>query len=209
MTTGKGFRSCSIPDTLVAVLEDMSLIDYALDRCRLQRLDDGNFSKLMNARDAVQHHMLSLPSWEDLDEKARSNICRPVYEGTRLTALLYSNAVVYPEPPHNGWHIKLVERLEVLLCHRIDEDWSAGPSTLLTWILVICSIAAYRTSREEGLERALRRHIAQRSGPRSKAAVREVVKEYLWSDNACGQGLSIVWEALRKLDMTDRSSETI
>ena len=206
MIAGRAFRSCSLPMALVAVLEDLSTVDFALEQCRLHKVDDGDYCKLMEARDAVQHRLLSLPSWTDLDEEARSGTSCPVYEGTRLTGLLYSNAIIYPHPPHNEWHIRLVDRLKMSLEKSLDEDWSTSPSTLLTWILVIINIAAFRTRDEEFFQPTLKHHIAHRTELRSKAAVREAVTGYLWSDIACGKGFSVVWESLQELDRTKRCS---
>ena len=108
---GTAFSQCPLPSTLISVLEDLSIIDFAMGQSRTRKVKDKAVRQLIGARDGAQHRLVASPSWNELDDDARAKTSHQLYECTRLTAIIYSNAVVYAYPPHSGWHVKLVAQL--------------------------------------------------------------------------------------------------
>jgi hypothetical protein len=62
------------------------------------------------------------------------------YECCRLTAILYSTAVIFPQPAHSGWHMKLVRDVMAVLTSEVVDDWCEFAPALLLWVLVVRSL---------------------------------------------------------------------
>ena len=128
----------------------------------------------------------------DHESKVKSN---PIaYELSRLACLLYSNAVLLGLPPDNGWHQRLVQRLVgVFEVSNLDQDGSFY--RLQFWSLFTAAIAAYGLPERSFLESQLREAISKHRIYHYNAA-QAILRDYLWSDDACGMGAADLWKCL-------------
>jgi hypothetical protein len=186
------FQKHPLPNCLMFVLANLRTMDRAMEMSSQRRLLESEFHQLINTRDAVQHRLLSLPAWEDLELVERVNITAGVYNATRIAALIYSNSVIYPQAAASEWHIGLLERIKSLLTRSQINNWPEEMQDLLTWILVVCRLVAYKTKYEAFFEAAWERHVIRNPDLCSVQCVRRVVEGFLWSESACGRGFAIV-----------------
>jgi hypothetical protein len=140
--SGRGFVEGlpgKLPPQAFKVLVNISLVDHVMEKCRDRRLSDEQLKKVVDVRNRAYHELLCLPSWEEL-LSLRQERCPSqgtIYECCRLTAILYSTAVIFPQPPHSGWHVKLVQDIIALLTPETIDTWSRAAPSLLLWVLVV------------------------------------------------------------------------
>ena len=154
----------------------------------------GQYAVLIEARNSLQHQLVSLAPNKDLDEGDEAACLRDIYECCRLTALLYSNAVVFPIPTQTGWYLWFIARLQTLHS-RSDTLKKSEYNSVSIWSLYISGIAALRTKSCAFFVAALREAL-QTAGLRSWPEVREVLIRFLWTDRACGYGGAMLWDKL-------------
>ena len=197
-STGRGFRDWipgGLPNQALLVYRNLALVDHLMSQCRLRRLADDETKMLVDVRNAAQHRLLSLPSWEELDVHDREDLERSTYECCWLTALLYSNSVIFPLPPHLGWGVSLVSKLQDFLERSKFDEWEDDMSALLVWSLVIGGVASSWTPSRKWFEQALKLRLI-RCRLTSKSVLRKVLGEFLWTDSACARGAESLWDAL-------------
>ena len=201
---GQGFL-CRIPGGLPsnaeALFERLSSTDKLMNEFRDRRLTDSEYSMLIMARNAVQHRLISLQSWEHLPERERDAHSRVMYECCRITALLYSNAVLFPIPLNTGWHRRLCQQLRnVMQASLFDSLLHAKESrAVLLWSLYIGAMAAFHTPERSFFLDSLRQILAQQSHEyTSWQVVESVLLDFLWTDTVCGQGAAVVWHELQR-----------
>jgi hypothetical protein len=106
--SGTGFFADSdkirLPNALAHAVIRLSLVDEKLDACRWTSLDDQQALVIRDIEVSTQRLLLCVPTWADLCADERSASDRSIYECCRLTAILYSTAVIYPVPPDHGWY---------------------------------------------------------------------------------------------------------
>jgi hypothetical protein len=178
------------------VLVNLSRVDQIMERCRDRRLSDHDLKKVVDLRNRAHHQLLSLPSWDDLSDGVRDEVDRAAYECCRLTAMLYSTAVVFPQPPHSGWHMRLVRDIKAHLSSAVVDAWSRAAPALLLWLLIIAGIASFRSTERGFFEDSLRCTLKSRNYLVPKLAVRTALREFMWTDSACGCGFTELWDAL-------------
>ena len=154
----------------------------------------GQYAILIEARNGLQHQLVSLAPDKVLDDSDETEQSRDVYECCRLTALLYSNAVVFPIPTQTGWYLWFIARLQTLHS-RSDTLKKSEFISVSIWSLYISGIAALRTKSSAFFVASLREAL-QTAGLRSWPAVRELLSRYLWTDRACGYGGAMLWDKL-------------
>ncbi|KAK4574437.1 hypothetical protein LTR86_001278 [Recurvomyces mirabilis] len=198
--TGQGFHN-HVPGGLP--LEATATLSYL---CAVNRAVGGGSPSIADhswLHDAVrdaQHRIMSLSPWEDLSKTARADRQGTYYEICRLTTMLYANAVLYALPFGNGWHLELLARLRAILDRDSIDFAHPDAGRLMVWCLCVASIAALDTDQWLGFAKFLRRVIlAQQMS--SWEAVENIVKQFLWSERACGPGASAVWQLLQIDDL--------
>lgn len=197
--SGRGFEHkvpYRLPSSQLSVLINLSRVNQVMERCRDRMLCDRDLKKVVDLRNRAHHQLLCLQAWDTLSDNEREGIDRTEYECCRLTALLYSTAVVFPQPPHSGWHLRLVRDIKALLTVSIVNAWSRTAPALLIWVLSIAGIASFRSPERGFFEHSLRWTLESRDYLVPKPAVRSQLKEFLWSDSACGRGFNELWDSL-------------
>lgn len=193
---GVGFRALAgegLPLHAAECLVLLSSVDRLLAECHSpSNLDH---TSLVNARNTAQHRILCLPSWDELDEAEKEYAAPVIYECCRLTAVLYSTAVIFGMPPQTNWHLKVIRRIRHLLETSSQGNWGMTYMPLLTWSLFVAGIAAYRSPERKFFEQALQQALRQ-SHLSTWMEVERVISRFLWSDIACAHGAAVLWDAL-------------
>ncbi|KAK4554928.1 hypothetical protein LTR86_008076 [Recurvomyces mirabilis] len=184
-----------LPELAKTTLERMKKLDLLLDMSHHRRLDDALFTSLMATRNTIQHEILALPKWQELNEEERQGSQFATYETCRITALMYANAVLFPMPPSTGWHLKLLDELRQLLQMTNLVAWRQDTSALLTWSLTIASIAAFRTVHRRYFRDTLKTVLLE-AQVKTWSAMESRLKLFLWTNSACGIGGDVLWESL-------------
>lgn len=194
---GIGFRTeipSGLPVEAATAFSELAIVDQTMEQCRNRNPSDRDMRQVVDVRNRGHHRILSLPAWEELDTFDQRIHDRTAYEGCRLTVLLYSNAVVFPIPPHSGYPGSLLEQIVALLTAEVVERWRIEAWSLLVWMLVVAGIAALETEHRGFFERTLVSVIEgqpQRAlrGTTPSEALRSAVCKFLWTESACGKGL--------------------
>ena len=193
---GDGFANVpgGLPRDVVVTLTDIARVDKML--AKQEYIPGVNIlPTLLAVRNATVHRLLSLPTWEELDDAERKDTDEFAYGICRITSILYANAVLLGIPPHNGWHKMIIERLRTIVeAARFDYVASFAPGYLV-WSLVLAGIASYRTPHRQFFEQVLRAMLVQ-SSLNSWRSVRAVVGQFLWADSACEHGAAVLWDAI-------------
>lgn len=192
---GTGFVSVGLPHDLSDALTFLCSIDVLMSRARDDVQLEYDRNHLVQARNVAHHQILSLNSWDDLDLQQRGNCPREVYECCRLTARLYSTAILWGMPPDTGWHYQLVRQVRHNLEHSHFHRWPQEAVRLLAWVLVMCGIASYRSADRRFFEQGLRVTLL-RNGVTTLHELKEVVSAFVWSDKACADGAAVLWDML-------------
>ena len=197
--TGQGFED-KVPKGLPAetrmVLVNLGRVDQIMERCRDRRLSDHDLKKVVDLRNRAHHQLLDLPSWDDLSEGVRDEVDCAAYECCRLAAMLYSTAVIFPQPPHSGWHMRLVRDIKARLSSAVVDAWSRDAPALLLWVLVVAGIASFRSPERHFFEHSLRCTLKSRNYLVPKLAVRTALRDFMFAEGACGRGFTELWDAL-------------
>ncbi|KAK5681885.1 hypothetical protein LTS10_006419 [Elasticomyces elasticus] len=203
---GYGFATLvpgGLPSMAVSVLSEVCAVDGLLTIAKLRRLKSRQDKMLVDCRNAAQYRLLSLPSWDELEEDDRTERSRITYELCILTAVLYSNAVIFPLPLNTGWHRRLITRIRDTIEHSTLSS-SSSDSSLLIWSLFVGGIAAYRSHDRAWFEMNLQVALARSRIYRWNDA-EMLLTAFMWSRDACRMGAAVLWDAL---DVEDKSRST-
>ncbi|PPJ55009.1 hypothetical protein CBER1_05635 [Cercospora berteroae] len=181
---------CAVYHRLSSV--DKLLDDFAKPERAISR-DEAFFIAELSS--AVQHELLSLPSWRDLHHAQDNHLFEAVFESTRMAAILYSNSAVFPVKASDPWHDQLLTQMRALFERKITmlEDRDCAP--IFVWALFIASMAAYPTPHREFFSVVLRR-LLHGFNLLTWALVHPILRGFLWRDSACMPGASTLWEYL-------------
>ena len=190
-----GLIADRLPKQALEALNMLSMVDLDLALSRQQRLSNRDYVLLIAARDACHHRILSLPCFDDLPETEQYRSYRTLYEVYRITAILYSNAVIFPISARYEWHENLLLQLREVLESPGFSHWLYDPSGIGVWALFVGGIAAYRTQHFEFFK-GLLRTVLLAIGLRSYDDTLKILMRFVWSDSACELGAAMVWESL-------------
>jgi hypothetical protein len=142
-------------------------------------------------RDQAHHRLLSLPkrvpimqSWETCD----------VYESCRLSAIIFSTALLFPVPRSTGLPQKLVKDVKQCLeqtnfIFLIDE----GVRAFFIWVLVLAGVAADGLPERAWFEESLTDLVIV-GGVTRWSEVKKIVESYLWMESGCDSGAMDLWD---------------
>lgn len=201
---GRGFINQvpgGLPSEALGTLQRLSMVDKLLDNFSSKLVSQSDDILLATLGNAVQHELLSLPSWRALDEDDRQGCYLATYEVCRITAILYSNAVIFPMAPNASWLEKLLKQLRLVLETSNMSLWDHGTLPMLVWSLFIAGMAAFWTRHRSFFVTNLQSTLLM-AGLTSWDAVHAVIREFLWRGDACGQGAAILWGLVRSKDST-------
>jgi Fungal specific transcription factor domain len=192
---GRPFRrlpDCGITDTMLEVLSCMEAITMAIDHYLQGKPSGLTLGQIVRTRTGIQKQLLLLPTAKELKIKPSS---RPnLYECCRLTAIMFSIAVIYPIPNTYNVLQALVRGLTASLEVMDIESHSVDYSGLLLWMLVLGGIAA--------LEKPERPWFASNLALLSRRddlrldwnGAEDILKSFLWLQSACSPGGHQLWD---------------
>ena len=192
---GIGFSNLSnnLPGEAVTALRGLARVDAVMAYFDVPMNKD--VETVLHARNSAIHSVLSLPSWDELSASDREKTDFATYESCRIASLMYSNAVLLGLPSHNGWHRTFVKKLQRVLETTDLIQWAEFSPDLLIWALFVGGIVSYRTPCRSFFESSLRNALLL-TGMTSWHSVRQCLEQFLWSDNACDHGTTVIWDAM-------------
>jgi hypothetical protein len=197
-TPGKAFFARvpgGLPPKALAVFVRIATIDRHMATRRGKDLEKSEENEVVRTRNAVQHSLLSLPEFAALDADESKGTHPMMYELCRLTAVIYSSAVIMGVPPHLGWHTVLVKRLRKMLEACKLEECKDEESDLLVWSLCVGGLAAWRSPHRTFFETSLK-EVVHRRKLSNWQKVERIVEDFLWSEAACKHGAAMLWLSL-------------
>lgn len=183
-----------LPSDIREAISMLRAIDHVLDSCRSRRLLGGELTSARTLQDRVQRQVLCVRAWYTLTQSERDICSREEHECCRVTAILYSTAVVYALPASSGWHHPLLRQLETIFLSSplLEKD---DASQLVLWSLCVSAIAAFSTSLHSWHLSALR-SVLKRKNIQSWAAVEYEIACFPWCARACSRGIAFLRRAL-------------
>lgn len=198
---GRGFFTLphpSLTPRLLRVLLNIAAVHATMTSHRTVPLSHTTRRAAIETRNALQHALLSLPAWQDLPPADRVEASESVHTICRLTALLYSNAILLGFPAHTGWHTALAQTLRSTLCDLSFEFWVPEYDDLAMWVLVVGGMAAFRGPDREWYENELRRAWVRKGRPRW-SKVEGVLEGFLWDRAGGRHGAAVLWGSLTRI----------
>jgi len=201
-TLGQSFRrlpECGLTDAMLAVLECMEAITRAIEHYLLGKPGCLSLAQIIRTRTGIQKRLLILPTSKELDPAPSS---RPnLYESCRLTAIIFSVAVIYPVPNTYDVLQTLVRELTASLEVTDIESQTADYFGLLLWMLVLGGIAALEKPERAWFVSNLAL-LSRRNGGRLEwEDAEEISKEFLWLECACGPGGRKLWDEVMSFEV--------
>ncbi|KAI7352952.1 hypothetical protein KC320_g4250 [Hortaea werneckii] len=175
---GRGFFTRipgGLPSRALTAMIRLATIDRYMADCRSRRLEPDEMQSLIATRNAVQHALLSLPTWDALS----------------------SNAVIMAFPPHLGWHVNFVHNLRSIIGPALAEGLGDSMHDLLIWSLSVGALASFRTPERSFFEDCLKELLRLRRIT-SWPEVQIILEEFLRSDAACRHGAAVLWASIRE-----------
>jgi len=127
---------------MLEVLDCMEAITIAIDYY-LQGTPGGlTLGQIVRTRTGIQKRLLVLPTAKELNINTTVSSCPNIYECCRLTAMIFSIAVIYPIPNTYDVLQTLIRQLTTSLEVMGIESHNVDYSGVLLWILVLGGIAA-------------------------------------------------------------------
>lgn len=184
-----------LPENLCATLQRLAAVDKMLDdfsRRTVSRSDDYCISELSSA---VQHELLSIQPWSQLEPTERAGSSEAMYELCRLASIIYATAVIFPVSASDPWLEKLLRQLRHLL--ETINVFEQGPerAPLLVWAIFVASMAAFWTKHRIFFTNLLRKTLHE-FGLTSWDQVNMLLNDFLWRDSACQHGSTTLWKFL-------------
>lgn len=178
---GLGFQSKnsrSLPPEFLLTLQRLCAIDKLLDDFSARAIDKSEELFLSIVGQAVQHQLLSLSPWRDLTNLERKGSSMGTYEACRITAIIYSNAVIFPMSPSGKWLEKSVGELRQVLESSDMITWSGENIKLLVWVSVVGGMASFWTSHRALFVEKLRQTL-KIAGVTRWTEIEDVLKRFL------------------------------
>ncbi|KAH8598194.1 hypothetical protein B0O99DRAFT_739028 [Bisporella sp. PMI_857] len=148
-----------------------------------------NLGQICKIRIAIQQRLLLLPSAGELQGGPANH---SIYEGCRITAMIFSIGVILPIPHSFDTLQVLVKQLKRELLTNViyGEDFLEG---LPLWMLIVGGIAAINKEEGAWYVSALRGY-AKKWGVSGWKDVEGTLGSFLWLENACEQSARRLWE---------------
>ena len=185
-----------ITDTILEVLLGMSSLTMAIDHYVKGRARALTVGTIHRTRTAIQQQLLSLPVGTVLsDVSASTNL----YECCRLTAVIYSLAVIYPIPNTYDVLQTLVRKLKVALLLSNAENETVC-SEILLWMFVLGGIGALDKPERGWFVACLVVLVSKtRLNLTNWKGVEAILEKFLWLESACDGGGRLLWSEVMDL----------
>jgi hypothetical protein len=196
---GRGFfvtMSDVLPAKCLALLIRLATIDRVIAAYD-PRVESAAQTKVMySTMNALQYDLLNLPPWHDLDRIDQASSDQALYDICKLTAIIYSNGVLFGLPAQSGWHTRLSQSLRDLFDTSSLANWPEAKTDFSIWCLCVGALAAFRSPDRDFYECALR-EVLQRKKLTVWVRIEAILADFMWSHAACRHGAAVLWQAVR------------
>ena len=202
---GSGFYTLhmlDLDDKIWRVLAAMCEVTVALDHYHRGGPSAPLLADLVIARNSAQHQLLTL-ALNPWDSSSQSNY---LYEVCRLTALIYSNIVIFPMPPVSGVHAILACRLRETLDSALLSSCSNLYLPFLLWAVTLGGISCSLSS-ERGYFQRRFIEVCTKLGLARWNRIQEHLSSFLWLDFVCAKESVAFW--LEARDLIYRESQAV
>jgi hypothetical protein len=189
----QSMKEYGITESMLQVLDLIGAFTLVVD-CHLQGKPFGlKLGAIGRTRTAVQQRLLLLPTAEELSMPWSLSKPKPnIYECCRLTALIYSIAVVFPVPNSHSVLQELGRRFMIEIGVLDIKTFGIELGGVLLWMLVLGGIAALDTPERHWFASQLA-WIVRRLDIDDWEGVEDILGSFLWLDSACSQGGRLLW----------------
>jgi hypothetical protein len=193
---------------LAEVFQAMKAYTSILEGYQEGSMAETNMCMISDQRNLVQHHLMSLPSADQLDEDFRQS--HPVYETCRLSGIIFSAGIIFPLPAQTAPLPNLVICVQAELQEsNFKSNWSSPDAVrVLIWVLMLSGIAATNMPERRWFVAALGR-VAAYAGLSTWRDLKQVLKLMLWLDSACDSAGQQLWDEVRPLSRSDVKSVSV
>jgi hypothetical protein len=195
-----------LPSEALNTFHALAELDGTMDHMRSHSTEFQDVQSITGLRNAVQHRLLSLPSWVNLQQSERVLCSEPSYECCRVTARVYASAVTFPLPTNTGWQKTALAALMRVVKIWLATQWENDVDCLLIWMLFVGAMVAV-SSRYSLDFRILLAQALRKAKIKTWDATEAVLKRFLWTGTACRKGSLELWESVQYLcETTDAMS---
>jgi hypothetical protein len=184
-----------ITDNMLHVFDAMGAVTMAIDHYLQGKPAGLTFGEIARTRTAIQKRLLLLPTAEELNITFSST--PNIYECCRLTAIIFSVAVVFPIPNTYDVLQNLVQRLKTAIEVSGIESYGDELSEVFLWILVLGGIAALDKPERPWFVSQLVVVVERLKIDRFGA--RDIMETFLWLDSACLPSEHQLWDEVISL----------
>ena len=190
-TLGSGFTYLDDTDPwrdLLATIEVMRDVTIAYDHYYRSESDAPKLAHILLARNAMQHDLLSFPHLSAY--KSSEENC--IYEVCRISALVYSDMVLWPLPAMAGVREQLADSLmRALICCRMLSSWERHQSMIL-WATILGGIAVTESSKRTWFIRQLNNAVIKQTVS-AWPIVKHLLSTFLWWSVVCERPAEEFW----------------
>lgn len=183
-----------LPSGCVACMVRLAKLNQVMGSLRVGPPNMGMLRRLIPTSLALQHQLLSLPPWSDLDLADQAGP-QGLYEICRLAAIIYCNAALLAVPPHQLWHVELADQLYAELNEYYASNEPTAEAAFLIWALCVGALATARGPIRDRYEVFLG-HLLKRQRVTRRSQLEDILARFLWSEHACRHGLAMLWSSL-------------
>jgi hypothetical protein len=187
-----------LPVEALDTFHALAKLDGPMDHMRSHSPKFQDMQNITGLRNAVQHRLLSLPFWIDLQQSERVLCSEPSYECCRITARVYASAVTFPLPTDTGWQKTAIAALQKVVQIWVATQRKNDVDCLLIWMLFVGGMVAGSSRNSVDFEILLAQALREAKIETWDAA-EAVLRRFLWTDAACRTGGLELWESVKLL----------
>ena len=191
---GTGFYEIAELRCLDEAIRYVRDVVVALDQYQRKGQNAPTLWSLLIARNAVQHHLLCLPTAELISNTDGVDLF--LYEICRLGFLIFSNMALFPLPAESGVAKRLVRTLRETLLKppslKDDDVWSRC-SAILAWVVLLGAMGSTSTSERLWYVEYLGNIILTVYRLDWRILEDQIISRFIWWRYICGQLGENIW----------------
>lgn len=198
------FSEGGISSDMLDCLDGMAALSLGIEHYEQGRSGEITLGRIVRTRLAAQKQVLMLPMAQELTEHqysiktAKLNSLN-LYECCRLTAIIFSVAVIFPTTNQFSVLQKLVQEIKAELEGTDMNTISTASLNLLLWTLVLGGIAAWGKPERIWFVSQLKIVGEVRLKLDSWESAELILETFLWLRSACTAGGRQLWQEVKNL----------
>jgi hypothetical protein len=170
-----------------------SILEEYLDGSILQP----DLVKFCDQRNLIQHHLMSLPSANELSGKSHQE--RQIYEVCRISGIIYNTAVIFPLPGL-ATPLPALSRISKRFLQTCDLNlYLSLPDVvdIFLWAIILGGVASTDTHEKAWFVESLKR-LAAAAHLSQWYDIKQSLKRILWLDSACDRAGKQLWSEVEQ-----------